>query len=100
MVRMNELHEGRAEPMIMAEGSRHLPRHRKAYWLLQAKFEQRLAWHRYLLAFAGCRCRSTSCSAYPRADCSPLSPARDSADERSESCAANDFLSSVTTLTL
>jgi hypothetical protein len=100
MLMMSELHEGRDEPKIMAEGSRRLPRHRKADWLLQTEFEQRLAGHRYLLAFGSCGCRSTGYSAYPRADGSALSPARDSTNERSESRAANDFLSGLTTLTL
>jgi hypothetical protein len=49
MLMMSELHEGRDEPKIMAGGSRRLPRHRKADWLLQTELEQRLAGHRYLL---------------------------------------------------
>jgi hypothetical protein len=67
--------------------------------LLPTEFEQTLAGHRYLLAFGSCGCRSTGYSAYARADGSALSPARVSTNERSESRAANDFLSGLTTMT-
>ena len=68
--------------------------------MLQTEFEQRLAGHRYLLAFGSCGCRSIGYSAYARAEASALSPARDSTNERSQSRTANDFLSGLTTLTL